>query len=162
MSTAQSNEYFESNIRTAPPHKLHLMLIDGALRFGRQARLAITDDDLIAAQSNLMRAIDIVGEMLVGVRQSESDVNKRLVSLYAFLLGRLAEAKMDNDDAKLDEALGILEYERETWQLFCGQSSSPSQPEPSSDKKGDQGGVPAPLRVHRPTHSDVSSFSLEA
>ena len=37
----QKSSYLESKVLTAPPHRLHLMLIEGAIRFGRQADEAL-------------------------------------------------------------------------------------------------------------------------
>jgi flagellar secretion chaperone FliS len=115
----QNAQYLESKVLTAPPHRLHLMLIEGALRFGKQAAEALSSGDQVAASPPLLRVIDIVGEMLAGVRARESEVNDRLAKLYWFLFQRVSEAKIHGDLRRLAEALQLLEYERETWQLAC-------------------------------------------
>jgi flagellar protein FliS len=91
------------------------MLIEGAIRFGRQAEIALRRGDEIAASAPLLRVIDIVGEMLAGVRQRKSDINKRLADLYWFIFRCVSEAKIDANANKLAEALRLLEYERQTW-----------------------------------------------
>lgn len=165
MSTALNNEYLENQVLTAPPHKLHLMLIDGALRFGQRARAALEIDDRAAAEAPLMRTVDIVSEMLIGVRGVDGEVSTRLNSLYAFILGRLAEAKLEADLNKLDEALSLLEYERETWRMAVhGQDAhaDQSQPGDNSSRLAGEESRSAPLRIHRPEDDGASSFSLEA
>jgi flagellar protein FliS len=129
MST-QHSQYLESKVLTAPPHRLHLLLIEGAIRFGRQAADALARGDQAAASGPLMRVVDIVGEMLAGVRGQESAINDRLAKLYWFLFQRVSEAKINSDQRKLAEALQLLEYERETWQLVCDKSPQPSPPAP--------------------------------
>ena len=119
MANQQHNQYLESKVLTSSADKLHLMLIEGALRFGRKAEHALDQDNPTAANDLLLRTIDIVGEMLVGVRGSESELNSKLAELYLFIFRRLAEAKVNADCDKLREALRILEYERETWQIAC-------------------------------------------
>jgi flagellar protein FliS len=116
---ATNSQYLESKILTAPPHRLHLMLIDGAIRFGRQAEEALRASDAPAAAGPLMKALDIVGEMLVGVRQGATELNARMAKFYWFLFCRLSEAKIHSDLRPLAEALRLLEYERTTWQLAC-------------------------------------------
>ena len=122
--SAQKSQYLESKILTAPPHRLHLMLIEGALRFGRQADGLLRQGDTTAAAAPLLRVIDIVGEMLAGVREKKTDINKQLTSLYWYLFRRVSEAKLNSDSEKLAEALRLLEFERQTWLAVCERFSS--------------------------------------
>jgi flagellar protein FliS len=139
---AQNAQYLESKILTAPPQRLHLMLIEGALRFGRQAAESLRAGDRSAASAPLMRAIDIVGEMLAGVRQQKTEVNSRLGELYWFIFQRLSEAKINSDSGKLAEAMKLLEYERDTWQLACDKAAqSPAK------KSGTGSLIDVPTRV---------------
>jgi flagellin-specific chaperone FliS len=41
MTTAA--EYLEAQVLTASPHRLHLLVVDGAIRFARQAQAALLD-----------------------------------------------------------------------------------------------------------------------
>jgi flagellar protein FliS len=116
---AQNSQYFESQVLTAPPQRLHLMLIEGAIRFGRQAEAALQRGDSVAAATPLLKLIDIVGELLAGVRENTTDLNKRLSDLYLFLFRRASQAKINSDPAPLAELIKLLEFERQTWQLVC-------------------------------------------
>jgi flagellar protein FliS len=127
MSVAQS-PYLESKVLTAPPHRLHLMLIEGAIRFGRQADEALRRGDHVAAATPLLRILDIVGEMLAGVRGQNADVNKRLTDLYWFLFRLASEAKIHSDAERLAALMRLLEYERQTWQMLCDKFAGMSQP----------------------------------
>jgi flagellar protein FliS len=144
----QHSTYLESKVLTAPPQRLHLMLLEGALRFGRQAEEALQRGDQTGAAGPLLRVIDIVGELLAGVRQGKLDVNKKLADLYWFLFRRVTEAKIHADAAALAEALRLLEYERETWQLVCEKNSAT--------------GVPSPTRAFLAPDGARSGLSLEA
>jgi flagellar protein FliS len=117
--SVQNSHYLESKVLTAPPHRLHLLLIEGALRFGRQAEESLRRGDAAAAAAPLLRVIDIVGELLAGVRQRQSDINQQLTELYWFLFRRVSEAKIHSEAGKLAEALRLLEYERQTWAAVC-------------------------------------------
>lgn len=126
----QQSHYLESKVLTAPPQRLHLMLIEGAIRFGRQAEDALKQGDQVAAATPLMRIIDILGELVAGVRENKSDLNTKLANLYWFMFRRVTEAKISGDASPLTETLRLLEFERQTWQLVCDKSSSSSAAAP--------------------------------
>lgn len=113
--TDQTREYLEAKVQTANSAQLHLMLLDGALRFGREAEKGILRKDEVAYQPPLMRAMDIVGELLAGVRHETTDLNAKLAQLYAFTYARLTSAYVNADKRMIAEALQVLEVERETW-----------------------------------------------
>ena len=115
----QHSSYLESKVLTAQPHQLRLMLIEGAIRFGRQAQDALQRGEQIAAAAPLLRLIDIVGELLAGVRENKSDLNRKIADLYSFVFRRVSEAKINSDAVALREAMELLEFERQTWQLAC-------------------------------------------
>ncbi|MEX2317329.1 MAG: flagellar export chaperone FliS [Pirellulales bacterium] len=157
---AQNAHYLESKILTATPQRLHLMLIEGAIRFGRQAETLLCRGDTAAASAPLLRAIDVVGEMLAGVRQQKSDVNTRLAELYWFLFRRLSEAKINSDAGKLAEAIKLLEYERATWQMVCEKAT-----QADGNQSAAQGVSSQPVRQKYPagisTNSTQAGFSFE-
>ncbi len=133
----QQTFYLESKVLTAAPQRLHLMLVEGAIRFGRQAEEALRRGEPAIAAGPLLRVMDIVGEMLAGVRESKTELNQRLAQLYWFLFRRVSEAKINTDVAALTEALRLLEYERQTWQLACekvGEPAGSAVPQPHSEK----------------------------
>ena len=119
MSQPIRSQYLESKVLTAPSHRLHLMLIEGAIRYGKQAETALRRGDAVAANAPTMRLIDIIGEMLVGVRQNKSELNQKIAELYVYLFRLAGEAKVNDDPAKISEVLKLLEFERQTWQLVC-------------------------------------------
>ena len=124
--SAQHSQYLESKVLTAAPHRLHLMLIEGAIRFGRQAEGLLHRGETAAAAAPLLRVVDIVGEMLAAVRGRKSDINKKLADLYWYLFRRVSEAKLNSDSEKLTEALQLLEFERQTWVAVCERFAVPT------------------------------------
>ncbi len=153
--TSQHSQYLESKVLTASPHRLHLMLIEGAIRVGRQAEQELCAGKNAAATARLMRMLDIVGELLVGVRQTRSETNDKLAALYWFVFRRVSEATINADAAALTEVMRILEFERETWQAVCDKLAA-------SDN--------APAAAPTPTHAfgaarlavSMTGLSLEA
>jgi flagellar protein FliS len=138
MSRSQNTQYLESKVLTAPAHRLHLMLIEGAIRFGREAEVAMRRGEYEGVAAPLVRVIEIVGELLAGVRETKTELNQKIADFYLFLFRTISEAKVNDDVEKLSEALGLLEFERQTWQLVC-------------DKLGTE-----PVGATRPTQSPVA------
>jgi flagellar secretion chaperone FliS len=130
--SSRHSQYLESKVLTAPPHRLHLMLIEGAIRFGRQAEGLLDRGETVAAAAPLLRVVDIVGEMVAAVRERKTDINKQLTALYWYLFRRVSEAKLHSDSKKLGEALRLLEFERQTWLAICERFGSASARAPSA------------------------------
>lgn len=131
----QSSSYLESKVLTASPYRLHLMLIEGAIRFGRQAEDAMQRGDEVAASAPLLRVLDIVGEMLAGVRENRTDLTLKIAELYLFIFRRISEAKIHGNINALSESLRLLEFERQTWQMAC-------------EKVGRDAAAPRPMMPH--------------
>ena len=159
-----NSQYLEAKVQTAQPHRLQLMLIEGAVRFGRQAEQLLNAGDSLGATVPLMRVIDIVGELVAGVRQQKTDINKQLADFYWFLFRRVTEAKIRSDATILAEALQLLEYERETWQLVCEKLTQPTadaSPPARHPKSTAPAGVAFAAKAAQPAPSK-GTLSLEA
>jgi flagellar protein FliS len=100
------------------------MLIEGAIRYGKEAEAALRRGDAVAADGPAMRLIDVISEMLVGVRQNKSELNQKIAQLYVYMFRLAGEAKVNDDADKLVELLGLLEFERQTWQQVCDKLGS--------------------------------------
>jgi flagellin-specific chaperone FliS len=143
------------------------MLIEAAIRRGRQAEEALRRGDLTAADLPLMRTIEIVGELLAGVRGQKTDLNKQIADLYWFMFRLVSEAKINDDADRLTEALKLLEFERETWQLVGDKLASQAA---DSKPLAAGGSHHIPSRtppIARPialnsSHMPTSGISLEA
>lgn len=120
MTHPTRSQYLEGKVLTASQSRLHLMLLEGALRFGQQARNQWDDQDKRAeVEALLTRTIDIVEELCMGAAAGKLDISKQLEEQYAFLFRELMAARINHDLEKLDASLRLLEFERETWKLAC-------------------------------------------
>lgn len=134
---SRSSDYLTAQVLTAAPQKLHLMLIDGAIRFAQQAKQVWEDDAKRQAREEaLTRCVKITGELLAGMRASNLPAGKQFTAVYAWLFRTVTEAKLLGDQRKLDEALELLAIERETWRQVCekfgSQLDSPAATSPAS------------------------------
>jgi flagellar secretion chaperone FliS len=110
------DEYLESKVTTATPFQLHLMVIDGAIRYARAAETSLTQRNLTDAQSALAQARRFVAEMLAGLDAKQlPEVVDQLKSLFVFVLRNLVKADLQRDPILVADSLRILHLHRETW-----------------------------------------------
>lgn len=118
MTDRPENEYLKSQIMTASPERLQMLLYDGAIRFCEQARSAMQAHDVPVVHDRLLRAQRIILELSGGLRtEVNPELCGKLASLYNYVYRLLIDANLHKEVAKLDEALELLHYQRETWQL---------------------------------------------
>ncbi len=120
MNPAARENYLTTEVMTATPQKLQLMLIEAAIRFGRQAIECWDKSDDEAAGEALVRCQQIITELLCGLRpERDPELVRRVASVYLFIFRSLTMAHLERDRQKVVEAMSVLEVERETWQQVC-------------------------------------------
>ena len=122
--------YLETEIKTATPQKLRLMLIDGALRF---ARLTLQHWEVSAqqeARETCRRCRNILLELLSSLNTESSSVAAKSADIYIYLIQAITQAELDDDTSQIDEVIRVLEIERGTWREVCEKyphTASPGQ-----------------------------------
>jgi flagellar secretion chaperone FliS len=120
MHSSAHDSYLVTEVTTAPPQKLQLMLIEAAIRFAQRARLKWQSGENDQALEALVRAQRILGEMLSSLdREVDPGLVGKVASVYLFVFRRLVAANAKRDQQDLDDAIRVLEVERETWRLVC-------------------------------------------
>ncbi len=115
MSTV-ANAYRETQVLTASPERLHLMVTDAAIRFARQAMTAMENNDVEAGFHALNRSRDCVNGILTGiVTDPNPELADQLRGLFVFVQQNLARADLLRDPQLIRDALAILETHRQTW-----------------------------------------------
>ncbi len=119
MNRDAPNEYLRHAVLTAPPEQLQLMLYDGAIRFAEQARAALVRRDFDTSCEKLIRAQNIVVEMRNSLRHEVNpSLCERMAALYDFIYGRLVDANIRHRPDAIDDALKVLNHQRETWRML--------------------------------------------
>jgi len=114
----KSQEYLKVKIETAKPTELLLLLLDGAVRFTRQALGRIAEKDFEEKNRLLLKAQDIMLELIQALDPAiGEELYDRLIGLYRFCYDRLVRANLDHDPRPAEEALNILEHLRDTWRM---------------------------------------------
>jgi flagellar protein FliS len=120
--------YLATEVLTAAPHKLQLMLIDGAIRFGQQARELWREGRDDVAGESIIRCQRIVAQLLAGLRRDEHpELARQIGSVYVFVLNSLIAAHLNRDEQKLSDALSVLAEEQITWRAVCRELGSQTQ-----------------------------------
>jgi flagellar protein FliS len=120
MHASANDTYLETEIMTAAPQKLQLMLIEAAIRNADRAIEALRQDDHESAGESLIRAQRIVSELICGLDAShDSELVRRMASIYVYLFQTFIDAHVNSDEAKIQDALRVLNEERETWRQVC-------------------------------------------
>ena len=111
-----ADPYLSTQILTASPYRLHLMVIEGAVRFGSLGAMALEEHDLETAHLALGKSRDFVSELIGGLNDEYDPLLiSRMKQIFLFAYANLAEGERDRDPAKVREALRILEMHHETW-----------------------------------------------
>ena len=119
MTDCPGSAYLRDAVMTASPEQLQLMLYDGAIRFASQGQEAIKAENHEEAFEKLSRAQKIVLEMEQALNHDLApDLCERMSSLYLFVYRKLVDGCVERDLHAIEEALGILRFERETWVML--------------------------------------------
>lgn len=120
MSTVARNDYLETEVMTAAPQKLQLLLVEAAIRKTQLCKSCWESGDNDAATEAIIRAQQIVTEVVCSLRvDGEDDVVRKMAGVYLFVFRTLARAQLEHEPRLLDEAIDVLEVERETWREVC-------------------------------------------
>lgn len=100
----------------ATPHRLTMMLFDGAVARVRTALELKGREHAGVRRHVLDRALAIVHELQGTLRDPETnELSGRLFTLYTYISERLLEGTRSADDAPLEEAVVLLDTLREAW-----------------------------------------------
>ena len=99
-------QYQTSNITTATPEKLMIMLFDGAIQFLQKAKNAIAEKNLQERSANIEAARKIVRELMRTIDlENGNDVSKSLFRLYNKMAMKLIKANVSRNSDLVDEVL---------------------------------------------------------
>lgn len=119
MTMNQTNPYLRTKILTASPEELRLMLYDGAIKFCHQGLQTLDDPQRETSYNALVRAQRIVLELTTSLNHKQApELCERLSALYTYIYRRLVDANFNRDAAAIQEAIKLLEFERETWVML--------------------------------------------
>ncbi len=115
--TAYQRTGVESGVESADPHKLILMLFEGAQQALAKAKLHIEHKEISAKGEMISKAIMIIDHGLKASLDINAggDLALQLYSLYDYMTNRLLTANLQNDVQIINEINGLLSELHGAW-----------------------------------------------
>lgn len=107
--------YLNNAVSTKSQGQLIIMLYDGAIKFIEQAQTAIEIGHIEEANKNLIKAQNILNELMVTLNFDAEEISNQLMLLYQFLYEQLIQANIKKDSGLLSSVKEILKDLSETW-----------------------------------------------
>jgi flagellar protein FliS len=107
--------YRQTQVGTAGPLELIIMMYDGAIRFCNQAKKAIEEKDFNQANRLFQRAQAIIDELNISLNMEAGEIAANLRGLYGFINTKLIEANIRKDLKLVDQVIGLLTELRSSW-----------------------------------------------
>ncbi|RCS47724.1 flagellar protein FliS [Bremerella cremea] len=133
FSTDSPNSYLETEVLTATPQKLQLMMINGAIRYAYQAQQLHDQGEKEAAWEKLLRCREIVALILSNISPDGGQLMKDVAGIYTFIFRELTQLHAEDEYHRLDGVIKVLDEERQTWEELCLQM--PEAPERPSQQE---------------------------
>jgi len=116
MYGANVNRYKKNKVLLSDPGEILLALYDGAIKFCRQARIAIETNNPAQKGQKIGSVMAILTELSATLDHDRApELCDNLARLYDYLIDRLQAASGEMDVGPLDEVTVHLEKLRETW-----------------------------------------------
>ncbi|MFC5461691.1 flagellar export chaperone FliS [Massilia niabensis] len=107
----------ETSVISASPHKLIVMLYDGALVAIKSAATHMAAGHIAEKGAAITKALDIINNGLRASldKKAGGDIAANLDALYVYMTERLLTASLQNSTALLEEVQGLLLDLRDAW-----------------------------------------------
>jgi len=114
---AYSNVGIETGVQAADPHKLILMLFEGAMLALVDAKYQMGRRETAAKGASLSKAIMIIEQGLkASLDTSAGELSENLAALYQYMCDRLLVANLHNKPEIIDEVSRLLGELRGAWE----------------------------------------------
>lgn len=109
------NSYKQNSVKMASKEQLLLMLVDGAVKYTKIAKLAIEKKDMARAHKELVRVQDIFTELMVTLDKTAGKSYEDLYKIYEYIKSELVQANIKKDTEIIDKVVPLIEEVRDTW-----------------------------------------------
>lgn len=110
------NQYQKTQVTTASRGKVLLMLYEGAIRFTRQALMAMNQKKVADKGKYISKATAILSELMATLDfKAGGQLAVDLENLYVFMIDKLIEGNIKNDPECLEQVEKLLKTLYEGW-----------------------------------------------
>jgi flagellar protein FliS len=115
MASNPYKTYLKNEIEGATKGKLILLLYDGAIKFLIFSKKAIEKQDIETAHNNIIKAENIIYELMSTLNMEAGEISENLLKMYDFMIWQLIEANKEKNKEKIDSVIRLLSTLREAW-----------------------------------------------
>ena len=115
MALNPYKRYKENTVNIASQEQLIIMLVDGAVKYTKVAKLALERGDKERAHKELIRVQSIFAELIASLDLSSGEFTKDLINIYNFVRDMLIEANIKKDIKVIEEVMPVIEDVRDMW-----------------------------------------------
>ena len=117
QQNAHLKQYQTTQIQTATPEKLLIMLYNGAINFLNKAKVYIEEKDFAQTNTFLLKAQAIISEFMNTIEwEPNREFAQNLYSLYEFMNHTLIQANIYKDTEKIDVVIDLLKTLKSAWE----------------------------------------------
>ena len=108
------------NVENASPHRLIQMMMERTLAKIAMARAHMQQDEVAPKGRNISDAIAIVEALQASLNhKADERMSENFDALYAYMMRRLLEANLHNDEGILEEVAALLRELKEAWDAIA-------------------------------------------
>ncbi len=104
--------------------KLILLLYDGAIKFLNFASKHIEKKDIENSHKNIIKAENIIYELMSTLNMSAGEISNNLFKMYDFMIWQLVEANKEKNKDKIESVIKLLTVLREAWKDVAAEESN--------------------------------------
>lgn len=111
-----SDKYLRSQVESATPGMLVVMLYDGAIKFLNTYKRKVESNAFADAFNLKMKAQNIIYELSASLDMEAGDVAHNLYRVYDYMMDKLISVDvLAKEVATVDEVIGLLTELRDAW-----------------------------------------------
>jgi len=126
--------YIKQEVEGATKGKLVLLLYDGAIKFMRMSMKHIDDENIPEAHNNIMKAQNIIYELMSTLNMDAGDISTNLMRLYDFMIWQLIEANKEKSKDKIESVIELMASLRDAWRQIIQQEEGGAKAEEKETK----------------------------
>jgi flagellar secretion chaperone FliS len=127
--------YLEQEILSATGLQLVHLLYQAVMTELRDARSNLAKKEIAGRCRNISKACEMLGELRGSLNhEAGGEIAERLNALYCYMLSRLLDANLHQQDEPLAEVLGLLSTLDEAWKQLAAEQPGAEQLEAPSER----------------------------
>ena len=125
MDKERISSYRETQIKTASKGALVVLLYDGLIRYLDIALENIPEKQYDVVNTNILKAQDIISELIMSLNFEAGDISQKLMNIYSFLNSKLIEGNVKKDPEPIKFVRNMACELREAWKEIAKKSGTP-------------------------------------